>query len=67
MDQEVFLMNFRIPSRLKSEFENTCSALRTNMTAEMNRMIRDFVKVSKEDLDEPLSWFSTSADEGAML
>ena len=67
MDQEIFLMNFRIPSRLKEEFEITCSALRTNMTAEMNRMIRDFVKVSKEDLDEPLSWFSTSADEGAML
>jgi hypothetical protein len=67
MDQDVFLMNFRIPSRLKADFENTCSALRTNMTAEMNRMIRDFVKVSKEDLDEPLSWFSTSADEGMML
>ena len=67
MDQEVFLMNFRIPSRLKAEFENSCSMLRTNMTAEINRMIRDFVKASKEDLDEPLSWFSTSADEGAML
>lgn len=67
MDQEVFLMNFRIPSRLKAEFENTCAALRTNMTAEINRMIRDFVKVSKDDLDEPLSWFSSSADEGALL
>ena len=67
MDQDVFLMNFRIPSRLKAEFESTCSALRTNMTAEINRMIRDFVKVSKEDLDEPLSWFSTSADDGATL
>lgn len=67
MNQEVFLMNFRIPSNLKTEFENTCSALRTNMTAEMNRMIRDFVKVSKDDLEEPLSWYSTSADEGMML
>ena len=26
--------------------------------AEMNRMIRDFVKASKEDLYEPLDWFS---------
>jgi hypothetical protein len=60
-------MNFRIPSGLKTEFENTCSALRTNMTAEINRMIRDFVKVSKDDLEEPLSWYSSSADEGVML
>jgi hypothetical protein len=67
MDQEVFLMNFRIPSRLKAEFENSCSMLRTNMTAEINRMIRDFVKASKEDLDEPLSWFSTSLDQEEML
>ena len=27
------------------------------MTAEMNRMIRDFVKQSKEDLHEPIGWF----------
>jgi hypothetical protein len=56
-------MNFRIPSRLKTDFESTCSALRTNMTAEMNRMIREFVKVSKEDLDEPLAWFNSTSEE----
>lgn len=63
MGQEIFLMNFRIPSRLKTDFESTCSALRTNMTAEMNRMIREFVKVSKEDLDEPLAWFNSTSEE----
>ena len=57
MNQEIFLMNFRIPSRLKSQFEDTCSQLRSNMTVEMNRMIRDFVKSSKQDLDEQMSWF----------
>ncbi|MDP4060986.1 hypothetical protein RBLE17_07230 [Rhodobacteraceae bacterium LE17] len=57
MNQEIFLMNFRIPSRLKMQFEETCHQLRTNMTAEMNRMIRDFVKQSKEDLYEPVGWF----------
>ena len=57
MNQEVFLMNFRIPSGLKMQFEITCHQLRTNMTAEMNRMIRDFVKQSKEDLYEPVEWF----------
>jgi len=57
MNQEIFLMNFRIPSGLKMQFEDTCHQLRTNMTAEMNRMIRDFVKQSKEDLYEPVGWF----------
>jgi hypothetical protein len=58
MNQEIFLMNFRIPSGLKMQFEETCNQLRSNMTAEMNRIIRDFVKASKEDLYEPLDWFS---------
>ena len=34
------------------QFEETCHQLRTNMTAEMNRMIREFVKDSREDLYE---------------
>jgi len=67
MNQEIFLMNFRIPTRLKSEFENTCSTLRTNMTAELNRMIREFVKLSKDDLHEPMSWFSTTTDDEVTL
>ena len=46
-------MNFRIPIPLKVQFEETCHQLRSNMTAELNRMIRDFVKGSKEDLYEP--------------
>ena len=62
MNQEIFLMNFRIPSGLKMQFEETCHQLRSNMTAEMNRMIRDFIKASKEDLYEPLNWFS---DDGS--
>jgi hypothetical protein len=57
MNQEIFLMNFRIPSGLKMQFEESCHQLRTNMPAEMNRMIRDFVKQSKEDLYEPVGWF----------
>jgi hypothetical protein len=57
MNQEIFLMNFRIPSDLKMQFEETCHQLRTNMTAEMNRMIRDFVKDSREDLYQPINWF----------
>ena len=43
MKQDIHLINFRIPTQLKIQFEETCSYLRTNMTAEMNRMIRKFV------------------------
>ena len=50
MKQAIFLMNFRIPVHLKLKFEETCQQLRTNMTAEMNRMIRDFVNGSQNDL-----------------
>lgn len=32
------------------------------MTAEMNRMIRDFVKNSREDLYEPVNWFYSAKD-----
>ena len=57
MDQEVCLMSFRSPSGLKMQFEESCHQLRTNMTAEMNRMIREFVKDSREALYEPVGWF----------
>ena len=57
MKQDIHLINFRIPTHLKIQFEETCYYLRSNMTAEMNRMIRDFVKQSKEDLYEPVGWF----------
>ena len=63
MNQDIFLMNFRIPSDLKMKFEETCSKLRTNMTAEMNRMIRDFVKNSREDLHEPINWFQRNGSD----
>ena len=54
MNHDIFLMNFRIPMLLKVQFEETCHQLRSNMTAELNRMIRDFVKGSKDDLYEPI-------------
>ena len=60
MNQDITLMNFRIASGLKEQFESTCSNLRTNMTAELNRMIRDFLREARKQSDEPLSWFSTN-------
>lgn len=63
MHQEIFLMNFRVPVHLKAQFEETCLQLRTNMTAELNRMIRDFIKESKDHLEEPIGWLSSSHDD----
>lgn len=62
MDQQIFLINFRIPLHLKNQFEETCSYMRTNMTAELNRMIRDFVKKSKKDLYGPFDWHGNQDD-----
>ena len=59
MNHDIFLMNFRIPMPLKVQFEETYHQLRSNMTAELNRMIRDFVKGSKDDLYEPIQWYSS--------
>ena len=61
MNQEIFLLNFRIPSGLKLQLEENCNQLRTNMTAEMNRMIRDFVRKSKADLYKPISWHKANS------
>lgn len=63
MNQDIFLLNFRIPLHLKVQFEDTCSQLRTNMTAELNRMIRDFIKVSREDIGEPIQWLSRHQED----
>lgn len=63
MNQEIFLMNFRIPVHLKTQFEETCQHLRTNMTAELNRMVRDFIKDSKADIEEPVSWLSSNQED----
>ena len=38
------LLNFRISELLKDEFQVACRQLQTNMTAELNRMIRKFVQ-----------------------
>ena len=38
------LMNFRIPSNLKSDFQEVCRNQHVSMTARLNLMIQDFLK-----------------------
>lgn len=55
------IINFRSSDPLKDEFQGACQPLQTNMTAELNRMIRGFIhehSVSKEYM-RPLRWFSS--------
>ena len=37
-------MNFRVPPELKAEFEATCRRLSIPMTAQLNLMMREFVR-----------------------
>lgn len=56
------LLNFRISEPLKDEFQVACRQLQTNMTAELNRMIRQFVQENslREENLRPLKWFSSN-------
>jgi len=38
------LMNFRIPSDLKSLFQGTCRRNRTRMSSELNRLVSQYVR-----------------------
>lgn len=48
--QETSLLNFRIPNRLKHDFQVTCVQNGTRMTSELRRMIKDYLR--KEVVDE---------------
>lgn len=61
MHDQPMLMNFKIPVSLKKKFKNSCQSIQSNMTAEINRMIREFVKASPEE-DEPLTWLTSNQD-----
>lgn len=56
------LMNFKIPVSLKNQFQNSCRNIQSNMTVEINRMIRDFVKKAHEEDQEPIAWPSSNQD-----
>lgn len=46
--ENIPLMKFRIHYAIKNQFQETCRSLQTNMTAELNRMIREFVSDRKK-------------------
>lgn len=60
--EDIPLMNFRIHYNIKNQFQEACRSLQTNMTAELNRMIRDFVQNNHKQKfnDEPIRWFSNN-------
>ena len=64
MYKPLILMNFKIPEALKNQFQHSCRNIQSNMTVEINRMIRDFVKTNKEaEQDhEPINWISSNQD-----
>lgn len=60
MYDQSMLMNFKIPVSLKNQFQNSCRSIQSNMTVEINRMIRDFVKKAHEEDQEPITWLSSN-------
>ena len=57
-------MNFRVPAELKAEFEATCRRLTIPMTAQLNQMMREFVRSETARLQQdavdngPIQFFS---------
>jgi hypothetical protein len=61
---ESVLFNFRIPSRLKTSFEKTCSRKNVSMTSQLNILISEHIIADQENLErtkevseEPLPFF----------
>lgn len=54
------LMNFRIDEAIKNQFRRTCRSTQSNMTVELNRMIRQFVADHKQPtiFERPLKWLT---------
>lgn len=51
-------MNFLIDPKIKRNFRNACRSKQSNMTAELNRMIREYVSEQSEPtlFKRPLKW-----------
>ena len=55
---DVRLMNFLIDQKIKKKFNTACRSKQSNMTAELNRMIREYVSDQSEPtiFERPLKW-----------
>jgi len=61
MQTELDLLNFRIPSRTKQQFIETCRSRNQQMTSVLNQFIADFIVEHQPNEDEatlPLDFFS---------
>jgi hypothetical protein len=58
-DQSI-LINFRIDQAVKNQFHRTCRSAQSNMTVELNRMIRQFVADHKQPtiFERPIKWLT---------
>ena len=68
MTYENVLVNFRVPIALKYEFEDACKRLHMPMTAQVNLLMREFVRRQKraqqnpDDAGDPISFYSGMDD-----
>ena len=68
MSDSAMLVNFRIPTSLKNDFEDACRRLHMTMTAQVNLLMREFVHRQKkaqqqpDDMHEPISFYNGMDD-----
>lgn len=68
MSDSAMLVNFRIPTSLKNDFEDECRRLHMPMTAQVNLLMREFVHRQKKaqqqpnDMHEPISFYNGMDD-----
>ena len=68
MSDSAMLVNFRIPTSLKNDFEDACRRLHMPMTAQVNLLMREFVHRQKkarqqpDDMHEPISFYNGMDD-----
>lgn len=67
MNNNLELLNFKLPSAMKKQFHETCQSRNQQMTSILNQFIADFINANQPQPDEatlPLDFFSDAdADE----
>ena len=61
MQTDLDLLNFRIPTHMKKQFQETCQSRNQQMTSVLNQFIADFINEQQPTENEatlPLDFFS---------
>jgi len=66
INTDLELINFRIPSTMKTQFQETCQSRNQQMTSVLNQFISDYInnyQPTDETTQLPLDFFSATSTE----